>query len=244
GYKQVRDGDTDICVAGGVDAAVMRMTVGAFATMRALSKNPVPERASRPFDKDRDGFVLSEGACVLILEDAQLAVSRGARIYAEVVGHGASSDAYHIVAPEPTGVGAAMAMQAALDTAGESPDAVDYINAHGTSTPFNDVTETRAIKKLFGERAYAIPISSTKSMTGHMLGATAAAEAAVAALAICTGLIPPTINYETPDEECDLDYVPNIARRSNVRLAISNAFGFGGHNAVLAFRRFEPASPA
>jgi 3-oxoacyl-(acyl-carrier-protein) synthase len=158
------------------------------------------------------------------------------------VGHGATSDAYHIVAPEPTGVGAANAMQGAIDRAGETVDTVDYINAHGSSTPLNDVAETRAIKKLFGERAYSVPISSTKSMTGHMLGATAAAEAAVCALAITTGVIPPTINYDTLDEECDLDYVPNAARRADVRLAISNAFGFGGHNAVLALRRFDPAS--
>jgi 3-oxoacyl-[acyl-carrier-protein] synthase II len=206
--------------------------------MQALTKNPDPQTASRPFDADRDGFVLAEGACALILEDAERASARGARIYAEVVGYGASDDAFHITAPDPKGTGAAIAVRSALRDAGLEPSEVDYVNAHGTSTPLNDAGETAALKAALGdEAAHAVAISSTKSMTGHMLGAAGAVEAAVCALAISRGVIPPTIHYVTPDPECDLDYVPNEARRAEVRIAISNSFGFGGQNAVVALRR-------
>jgi 3-oxoacyl-[acyl-carrier-protein] synthase II len=229
----------DVCIAGGTEASILALTVAGFAQMQALSRNPDPALASRPFDKHRDGFVLSEGAGAMVLEDADRAIARGARIYAEVAGYGASADAHHITAPEPEGLGAIQAMQAALEEAGESPEAIDYINAHGTSTQLNDAAETKAIKKALGDHAYKTAVSSTKSMTGHMLGAAGAVEAGVAALAIAKGTIPPTVNYETPDEVCDLDYVPNVARQTQVRLALSNAFGFGGHNVVIALRRFE-----
>ena len=238
-FRLIRYGLADVCIAGGTEASVLPLTVAGFAQMQALTRNPDPEKASRPFDKDRDGFVLSEGAGALVLEEAGRAVSRGARIYAEVCGYGASADAYHITAPEPEGLGAIQALQAALEEAGESPDGVDYINAHGTSTQLNDAAETRAVKKTLGGHAYRVAVSSTKSMTGHMLGAAGAVEAGVTAMAVHTGRMPPTINYETPDEECDLDYVPNQARQGDVRLGLSNAFGFGGHNAVVALRRFE-----
>src|SRR5207247_2730310 len=200
--------------------------------------DPDPEPARRAFDAHRDGFVLGEGACVLVLERADLAEARRARVYAEVAGYGASADAFHITQPEPSGTGAALAIQRALADAGERPDAVRYINAHGTSTQLNDAAETAAIKAALGEDvARAVPISSTKSMTGHMTGAAGAVEAAAAALAVAEGVIPPTIHYRTADPACDLDYVPNEARRADVRLALSNSFGFGGQNAVLAFRR-------
>ena len=238
-YRLIKYGLADVCVAGGTEASILPLTVAGFAQMQALTRNPDPARASRPFDKDRDGFVLSEGAGALVLEEAERAQARGARIYAEVAGFGESADAYHITAPEPEGLGAVQAIQAALEDAGESSDAVDYINAHGTSTQLNDAAETRAIKKTLGDHAYRTAVSSTKSMTGHMLGAAGAVEAGVAALAVHHGVIPPTINYETPDEDCDLDYVPSKARKAEVRLALSNAFGFGGHNAVVALRRFE-----
>jgi 3-oxoacyl-[acyl-carrier-protein] synthase II len=238
-FRLIKYGLADVCIAGGTEASILPMTVAGFAQMQALTRNPDPARACRPFDKNRDGFVLSEGAGALVLEGAGRAEARGARIYAEVCGYGASADAHHITAPEPEGLGAIQALQAALEEAGESPDAVDYVNAHGTSTPLNDAAETRALKKALGEHAYQAAVSSTKSMTGHMLGAAGAVEAGVAVMAIHTGAMPPTINYETPDEECDLDYVPNQARRGEVRLALSNAFGFGGHNAVVALRRFE-----
>jgi 3-oxoacyl-[acyl-carrier-protein] synthase II len=239
-YRLIKYGLADVCIAGGTEASILPLTVAGFAQMQALTRNADPARASRPFDKDRDGFVLSEGAGALVLEEAERAQARGARIYAEVAGFGESADAHHITAPEPEGLGAVQAIQAALEDAGEPPDAVDYINAHGTSTQLNDVAETRAIKKTLGDHAYRTAVSSTKSMTGHMLGAAGAVEAGAAALAVHHGGIPPTINYETPDEECDLDYVPNEARKAEVRLALSNAFGFGGHNAVVAVRRFEP----
>ncbi len=237
GYRMVRDGLIDLAVVGGSEAATLPLTVAAFAQMQALTKNPDPETASRPFDAARDGFVLSEGACALVLEDAERAAARRARVYAEVVGYGASDDAFHITAPDPKGSGAALAMRRALDDAGEEPSAVDYINAHGTSTPLNDAAETQAIKAVMGDSAHRVAISSTKSMTGHMLGAAGAVEAAVLSLAIDRGQIPPTIHYETPDPDCDLDYVPNEAREAEVRLAISNSFGFGGQNAVVALRR-------
>jgi 3-oxoacyl-[acyl-carrier-protein] synthase II len=236
----IRDGMAEVCIAGGTEATILPLTVAGFAQMHALSRNPEPSTASRPFDRDRDGFVLSEGACCLVLEEAERAVGRGARIYAEVAGYGASADAYHITAPEPEGLGAIQAMLACLEDAGELPDAVDYVNAHGTSTQLNDAAETKAIKKALGDHAYRVAVSSTKSMTGHMLGAAGAVEAAVAALAIREGIIPPTVNLENPGDECDLDYVPKQARRTEVRLALSNSFGFGGQNAVLALRRFEP----
>ncbi|HXF57486.1 MAG TPA: beta-ketoacyl-ACP synthase II [Actinomycetota bacterium] len=238
-FRLVKLGLADVAIGGGSEAATLPLTVAGFAQAQALTRNPDPETASRPFDKHRDGFVLAEGACALVLEEAERARARGARIYAEVAGFGESADAYHITAPQPEGIGAIQATQACLEEAGEPPEAVGYINAHGTSTPLNDAAETRAIKKALGDHAYRVPVSSTKSMTGHMVGAAGAAEAAVAALVVARGVIPPTIHYETPDEECDLDYVPNVARPADVRLALSNAFGFGGHNAVLAFRRWE-----
>jgi 3-oxoacyl-[acyl-carrier-protein] synthase II len=238
-FRLIRYGFADVAIAGGTEASILPLTVAGFAQMHALTRNPDPSIACRPFDKDRDGFVLSEGAGALILEDAERAVGRDARIYAEVCGYGASADAHHITAPEPEGLGAIQAIQAALEEAGEPPDAVDYINAHGTSTPLNDAAETRAIKKALGDHAYRVAVSSTKSMTGHMLGAAGAVEAGVAALAVANGVAPPTVNYHTQDEDCDLDYVPNEARPMDIRLVLSNAFGFGGHNAVVAILRFD-----
>jgi 3-oxoacyl-[acyl-carrier-protein] synthase II len=236
-YRYVKHGMADLAVAGGTEAAITPLALAAFAQMQALSRNPDPAQASRPFDGNRDGFVLAEAAGILILEEEERARARGATIYAEVAGYGTSADAFHITQPEPQGAGAVIAMQMALTDAGEEAEAVDYINAHGTSTQLNDAAETRAIKKALGDHAHRVAISSTKSMTGHMVGAAGAAEAAVSALAIHEGVIPPTTNYETPDPDCDLDYVPNEARKHDVRLALSNAFGFGGQNAVLAFRR-------
>ena len=236
GFRYVREGLVDVCLAGGTEAAVVPIAMAAFAKMGALSRNEDPVRASRPFDAQRDGFVLSEGACVLVLEDAERAEARGARVYAEVAGYGASADAHHVTQPEPDGAAAVAAMQAALADAGESAEAVDYVNAHGTSTPLNDVAETRALKKALGDHAGKVSISSTKSVTGHLLGAAGAVEAAAAALAIQTGSVPPTINLENPDPDCDLDYTSNGARRRDIRVALSNSFGFGGHNAVLALR--------
>jgi 3-oxoacyl-[acyl-carrier-protein] synthase II len=235
--QMIRHGLADVCMAGGTEAVVTPIAMAGFAKMQALSRNPDPEGASRPFDADRDGFVLSEGACVLVLEEAERAQARGATIYAEVAGYGASADAHHITQPEPQGAGAVAAMELALADAGAAVEDVGYINAHGTSTPLNDAAETRAIRKVFGDHAGRLAVSSTKSMTGHSLGAAGAVEAAVVALAVNTGVLPPTINLETPDPECDLDYVPNEARRADVTLALSNAFGFGGQNAVLAIRR-------
>lgn len=236
----IRRGDADAMLAGGSEAAVTRMSVGGFCSMRALStRNEEPERASRPFDLDRDGFVIAEGSAIVFLESLSHARARGARILAELVGYGMSADAYHMTQPSPGGVGAARAMTQALKTAGLRPKHVDYINAHGTSTPPNDRTETQAIKTVFGDHAYRIPVSSTKSMTGHMLGAGGAMEAIFCVQAIRDGRVPPTINLETPDPECDLDYVPNKARDHEVRVAMSNSFGFGGHNATLVIQRFE-----
>lgn len=234
--RYIRDGYLDVCLAGGSEAATLPLTIAAFAQMTALTKNPDPETASRPFDKDRDGFVLSEGGCALVLESEAHARARGARVYCEVAGYGASDDAFHITAPDPKGSGAALAMSWALRDAGEQPDAVSYVNAHGTSTPLNDAAETAAIKAVLGDAAYRVPVSSTKSMTGHMLGAAGAVEGAACTLAIAQGVVPPTIHHETPDPDCDLDCVPNEARETDVRLALSNSFGFGGHNAVVAFR--------
>ena len=237
GYRMIRDGLIDLALVGGSESATSPLTVAAFAQMQALTKNPDPETASRPFDAERDGFVLSEGACALVLEDAARAAARGAHVYAEVVGYGASDDAFHITAPDPKGSGAALAIRRALEDAGVEPSAVDYVNAHGTSTPLNDASETQALKTALGEDdAHRVPISSTKSMTGHMLGAAGAVEAAICALAIARSVIPPTIHYATADPDCDLDYVPNEARKADVAFAISNSFGFGGQNAVLALR--------
>ena len=237
----IRRGDADVMIAGGAEAGIGEIPVASFAAMRALStkRNDEPQRASRPFDADRDGFVMADGAGVLVLEALEHAVARGARIHAELVGYAATDDASHITLPAPGGRGAAGSMRLALADAGLIVDDVDYINAHGTSTGPNDRSETAAIKTVFGERAYAVPVSSTKSMTGHLLGAGGGIEAVACILAIENGVIPPTINYEFPDPECDLDYVPNQARQAPVRTAMSNSFGFGGHNATLIFRRHD-----
>jgi len=235
----IRDGLADIVVAGGTEAAIFEMSICGFHMMRALStRNDEPERASRPFDASRDGFVMGEGCAILVLEEMEHALARGAHIYAEVLGFGASIDAYHIAAPQPEGEMAAMKL--ALEDAGLSPEAVDYINAHGTATIIGDPIETQAIKLLFGERAYQIPVSSTKSMTGHLLGAAGALEALITVLTVHHGIIPPTINYENPDPQCDLDYVPNEARRADVKVALSNSFGLGGLNACLVIGTSAP----
>ena len=239
-FHMIRDGIIDIALTGGVEAVITAMAIAGFNAMRALStRNDAPEKASRPFDKERDGFVLSEGAAVLILEEAERALSRGASIYAEVIGFGLTSDAYHMTAPAPEGEGAARCMQMALDDAGIRPEDVDYINAHGTSTDLNDRFETMAIKTVFGSHAYKLAVSSTKSMTGHLLGAAGGVEAAYTALTIKRGIIPPTINYEHPDPDCDLDYVPNVARTATVKVALSNSFGFGGTNATIVMKSWE-----
>ena len=236
----IRRGVTDVMVAGGMEAAVTDFAMAGFASMKALTtRNEQPEQASRPFDKERDGFLLGEGSAALILESWEHATERGAHIYGEVAGYGMSADSYHITLPRPGGGGAARAMQGALDDAGVQPDDVDYINAHGTSTPANDATETLAIKTVFGDRAYELPVSSTKSMTGHMLGGAGAVEAVIALKALQHGVVPPTTNYTTPDPECDLDYVPNTARETKVDVSMSNSFGFGGTNGTLIFRRMD-----
>jgi len=232
----IRRGVADVMVAGGMEGAVTEFAMAGFNSMKALStRNDDPTGASRPFDADRDGFVLGEGAGTLILEEYEHAKARGAHIYGEFIGYGMSADAYHITLPRPGGGGAARAMKAALDDAGATPDDVGYVNAHGTSTPANDVTETLAIKNVFGDHAYRLPVSSTKSMTGHMLGGAGAVEAVIALKAVSEGVLPPTINHTTPDPECDLDYVPNEAREVSVKMALSNSFGFGGHNVSLLF---------
>ncbi|MDJ0664501.1 MAG: beta-ketoacyl-ACP synthase II [Acidimicrobiia bacterium] len=233
----IRRGVADVMVAGGMEGSVTEFAMAGFNSMKALStRNEDPTAASRPFDRDRDGFLLGEGAGALILEEYEHARERGADIYGEFVGYGMSADAYHITLPRPGGGGAARAMQAALDDAGVDPVDVDYINAHGTSTPANDVTETLAIKSVFGDHARSLAVSSTKSMTGHMLGGAGAVEAVIALKTVSEGVIPPTINYTTPDPECDLDYVPNEPREAPVSTALSNSFGFGGHNVSLLFR--------
>lgn len=239
-FRLIKYGDADVMVVGGSEAPIVPTAVAGFSSMKALStRNDEPEKASRPFDRDRDGFVMGEGAAVLVLEEYEHAMRRGAKIYAELVGYGATADAYHITAPCVDGEGAVKCMLRALEDAKLSPDEVDYINAHGTSTKLNDAVETLAIKKVFGERAYKIPISSTKSMIGHLLGAAGAIEALATIMTIHIGIIHPTINYENPDPECDLDYVPNEARKKEVNVAISNSFGFGGHNVCLVFKKFE-----
>ena len=239
GALAIRRGVCDAVIAGGAEATITPMGLGGFCAMKALStRNDDPARASRPFDKERDGFVMGEGAAIIVLEELESAKKRGAQIYAELCGYGASGDAYHVTAPSPNGEGAARCMQAALDDAGVSAADVDYINAHGTSTPYNDQFETMAIKTVFGEHARKMMVSSTKSMTGHLLGAAGAVESVFSVLALRDGVIPPTINYTTPDPECDLDYVPNAARRQQIRYALSNSFGFGGTNSCLLFGRF------
>ena len=237
--RTIRHDYADVIVAGGVEATITTLSVGGFAAMRALStRNDDPTHASRPFDKDRDGFVIAEGAGVVVLEELEHAKARGARIYGEVIGYGANSDAHHVTQPAPEGIGAQRCIRLALNDAKITPDEVDYINAHGTSTPFNDRNETTAIKAVLGDHARRVAVSSTKSMTGHMLGAAGGVEAGIGALVIDRGIIPPTINYTTPDPECDLDYVPNQAREAKVDTVLSNSFGFGGTNAVLVLRRY------
>ncbi len=239
-FHVIRRGDADAMLVGGADAVIIPVAMAGLEVMTALSKrNDDPQRASRPFDAQRDGFVMGEGATFLALESLEHAQARGANIIAEVVGYGNSNDAFHITAPDEQGSGAALCMRNALRSANLRPEDIDYINAHGTSTRLNDKSETAAIKTVFGERAYQIPVSSTKSMTGHLLGGAGALEAMFSALAIRDGILPPTINYEFPDPECDLDYVPNQARKANVRYVLSNSFGFGGHNASIILGRYE-----
>jgi 3-oxoacyl-[acyl-carrier-protein] synthase II len=239
-FRLIKHGDAEVMIAGGTEAAVTEMSIGGFAAMKAMStRNDEPERACRPFDAGRDGFVLGEGAGMAILEESDHARDRGARIYAEVVGVGMTADAYHITAPAPQGEGAARAMQRAIDEAGVELADIGYINAHGTSTSLNDAYETQAIKTVFGDHASKIMVGSTKSMTGHLLGGAGGLEFVVTAMVLATGKVPPTINYEVPDPECDLDYVPNEMRQANVVGALTNSFGFGGHNATLALKQFE-----
>ncbi len=238
-FRHIVYGDCDVAITGGAESVICPLAVGGFSAMKALStRNDDPTTASRPFDRDRDGFVISEGAGILVLEELESAKRRGAVIYAEVVGYGQSSDAYHIAAPPEDGEGAARCMAAALRDAGMNPEDIDYINAHGTSTPLNDKCETQAIKTVFGAHAYKLAVSSTKSMTGHMLGAAGGIEAAFSALTLHHGIIPPTANLQTPDPDCDLDYVPLVARESRPNTAMSNSFGFGGTNGVVIFKRY------
>jgi 3-oxoacyl-[acyl-carrier-protein] synthase II len=239
-WRMIKFGDADIFLAGGSEASIVELGLAGFSAMKALSRrNDEPERASRPFDRNRDGFVMSEGAGIAVVEELEHAKARGAKIYCELAGYGLSADAYHMTAPPEDGEGAARAMRMALDHARISPNEVDYINAHATSTGLGDISETRAIKAVFGEQAHKIPISSTKSMTGHLLGGAGAVETAVCALSIRDGVIPPTINLENPDPLCDLDYTPNKAKEKKVRVAMNNSFGFGGHNATVVARAFE-----
>ncbi|WP_441296493.1 beta-ketoacyl-ACP synthase II [Bacillus sp. FJAT-45066] len=238
-FKVIQRGDADVMVTGGTEAPLTDISFAGFSSAKALSTNPDPKTASRPFDANRDGFVMGEGSGILILEELEYALARGAKIYAEIVGYGSTGDAHHITAPAPAGEGGARAMKMAIDDAGLSPNEMDYVNAHGTSTEYNDKYETMAIKEVLGDHAYNVSISSTKSMTGHLLGAAGGVEAIFTIKAIETGIIPPTINLVTPDPECDLDYVPNIAKTKEVRVAMSNSLGFGGHNATIVFKRFE-----
>ena len=240
-FEIIRRGDADVMIAGGSEAAITPMSVGGFAAMRALStRNDEPERASRPFDADRDGFIIGEGAGIVVLEELEQARRRGAPIYAELVGYGMSADAHHITAPSEDGDGGVRAMKLALKKAGVRPEQVDYINAHGTSTPFNDRLETLAIKTYFGAHAHRVAISSTKSMTGHLLGGAGGLEAGISALSVYHQIVPPTVNLDHPDPDCDLDYVPHTSRQMKIQHALSNSFGFGGTNAALLFRRYEP----
>ena len=241
-FELIRHGDVDVMICGGTEAIINPVGVSAFNALRALStRNDAPQQASRPFDAQRDGFIISEGATVLILESLEHARSRGAKIMGEIIGYGATSDAFHVTQPLENGEGAAKAMEAAIKKAGIANTEIEYINAHGTSTPLNDRMETKAIKSVFGDYAKKVPISSTKSMLGHMIGAAGAVEAAICLLTIRDGIIPPTINYTYPDPDCDLDYVPNTARKAKVRTALSNSFGFGGHNSVLIVREYTEA---
>ena len=238
-FKVIQRGDADAMITGGTEAPMTNMSFAGFTQGGALSKSEDPKTASRPFDKNRDGFVMGEGAGILILESLEHAQERGAKIYAEICGYGSTGDAYHVTAPAPEGEGAARAMQQAVDDADVAVDSVDYINAHGTSTEYNDQYETNAVKTVFGEHAYQLAMSSTKSMTGHLLGAAGGLEAIVSVLSIKHNIMPPTVNYETPDEKCDLDYVPNEAREKEVNVAMSNSLGFGGHNASLVFKKYN-----
>lgn len=239
-FRLIKEGKADAMISGGSEAVITPLALGGFCSMRALStKNDEPEKASRPFELNRDGFVMAEGAGILVIEEMNQALERGAHVYAEVAGYGMSADAFHISAPEPEGGGAVLCMQNALEDAGFNPGDIDYINAHGTSTKLNDESETRAIKQVFGEHAYKIAVSSTKSMTGHLLGGAGGIEAIYTALSIKHGVMPPTINYETPDPRCDLDFVPNVARKGRIRAAMSNSFGFGGTNATLILKAFD-----
>ncbi len=239
-FRAIVYGDAEAMIAGGTEANITPLTIGGFNAMKALStRNDEPEKACRPFEKNRDGFVVAEGAGILILEELQFALKRKAKIYGELIGYGYTGDAYHITAPSPDGDGAVRCMKMAIKDAGLKPEDIDYINAHGTSTPLNDLTETVAIKKVFGDHAKKVPISATKSMTGHLLGAAGSTEAIFTILAIRDEIMPPTINYEEPDPQCDLDYVPNVARRKPIKVAMSNAFGFGGTNATLVLKKFE-----
>lgn len=238
-FKVIERGDADVMISGGCEAPITNMSMAGFSAAKALSTNPDPATASRPFDLNRDGFVMGEGGAILILESLEHAEKRGAKIYAEIVGYGATGDAYHITAPAPGGEGGVRAMRMALKDAGLNPEDIDYMNAHGTSTHYNDKYETLAIKEVFGNYAKSLAVSSTKSMTGHLLGAAGAIEAIFSVKAIEDGIIPPTINFETPDPECDLDYVPNKARKQEVRAVLSNSLGFGGHNATLVFKKFS-----
>ncbi|MFA9458707.1 beta-ketoacyl-ACP synthase II [Halalkalibacter sp. AB-rgal2] len=238
-FKVIQRGDADIMITGGSEAPITNMAVAGFCAAKAVSTNEDPATASRPFDQNRDGFVMGEGAGIVILESLDSAKKRGARIYAEISGYSATGDAHHVTAPAPEGEGGSRAMKQAIEDAGLKPSDIDYLNAHGTSTPYNDKFETMAAKTVFGEHAYKLAISSTKSMTGHLLGAAGAVEAILCVKAIQDGILPPTINYETPDPECDLDYVPNEARQQKVRAVMSNSLGFGGHNATLVFKQYE-----
>jgi 3-oxoacyl-[acyl-carrier-protein] synthase II len=238
-YRVIERGEADVMVTGGTEAPLTEMSFAGFSANKALSTNPDPATASRPFDQDRDGFVMGEGAGIIVLEELEHALARGAKIYAEIVGYAATGDAYHITAPAPNGEGGARAMKQAVEGSGLSITDIDYINAHGTSTPYNDKFETLAIKEVFGDHANKLAISSTKSMTGHLLGAAGGVEAILSILAIKEGIIPPTINLRTPDPECDLDYVPNEARKQEVNVALSNSLGFGGHNATIIFKKYE-----
>ena len=239
-FRAIVYGDAEAIIAGGTEANISPLSIAGFNAMKALStRNEEPEKACRPFEKNRDGFVVAEGAGILILEELEFALKRGAKIYGELIGYGYTGDAYHITAPSPEGEGAARCMRMAIKDAGLRPEDIDYINAHGTSTPLNDLTETQAIKTVFGEHAKKVAISATKSMTGHLLGAAGSTEAIFTLLAIRDGIIPPTINYDVPDPECDLDYVPNVARRQPLTVVMSNAFGFGGTNATLVLRKFS-----
>ncbi len=236
-YKMIQRGDADVMICGGAEATIRPIAMAGFSNMRAMStRNEEPEKASRPFDTDRDGFVMGEGSGVLILESLEHALKRGAKIYAEVIGYGMSGDAHHMTEPDPDG--AARCMKRAIQDAGVAPEAIEYINAHGTSTPVGDKSETTAIKTTFGDHAYKLAVSSTKSMTGHMLGAAGGVEAVILGLALKNGVLPPTINLDNQDPECDLDYIPNVPRNADISVALSNSFGFGGHNATIIMRKY------